>query len=68
MIFGKDECRRTGRTSNEDLPKSAKIAAFWQGLFNSCPAYKKLRNDCCGVFSIFYDYLMFAKYLMVLTI
>ena len=68
MIFGKGECRRTRRTSNEDLPKSAKIAAFWQGLFYFCPAYKKLRNNRCGVFFIFYDYLMFAKYLMVLTI
>ena len=35
MIFGKGECRRTGRTSNENLTKSAKIAAFWQGSFYS---------------------------------
>ena len=33
MIFGKGECRRTGRTSNENLTKNAKIAAFWQGSF-----------------------------------
>ena len=39
MIFGKGECRRTGRTSNENLPKRAKIAAFWQGPFYSCLAY-----------------------------
>ena len=35
MIFGKGECRRTRRTSNENLTKSAKIAAFWQGSFYS---------------------------------
>ena len=35
MIFGKGECRRTKRTSNENLTKSAKIAAFWQGSFYS---------------------------------
>ena len=38
MIFGKGECRRTGRTSNENLIKSAKIAAFWQDSFYSCLA------------------------------
>ena len=35
MIFGKGERRRTGRTSNENLTKSAKMAAFWQGSFYS---------------------------------
>ena len=35
MIFGKGECRCTGRTSNENLTKSAKMAAFWQGSFYS---------------------------------
>ena len=35
MIFGKGECRRTRRTSNENLTKSTKIAAFWQGSFYS---------------------------------
>ena len=35
MIFGKGECRRTRRTSNENLTKSAKMAAFWQGSFYS---------------------------------
>ena len=35
MIFGKGERRRTRRTSNENLTKSAKIAAFWQGSFYS---------------------------------
>ncbi len=39
MIFGKGERRRTRRTSNENLPKSAKIAAFWQGTFYSCLAW-----------------------------
>ncbi len=39
MIFGKGECRRTRRTSNENLTKSAKIAAFWQGSFYSWLAY-----------------------------
>ena len=38
MIFGKGECRRTRRTSNENLTKSAKIATFWQGSFYSCLA------------------------------
>ena len=42
MIFGKGESRRTFRTSNEDLPKSAKIAAFWQGSYYSCLAYHKI--------------------------
>ncbi len=40
MIFGKGECRRTRRTSNENLTKSAKIAAFWQGSFYSWLAYR----------------------------
>ena len=35
MIFGKGERRRTRRTSNENLTKSAKIAAFWQGSYYS---------------------------------
>ena len=35
MIFGKGERRRTRRTSNENLTKSAKIAAFWHGSFYS---------------------------------
>ena len=35
MIFGKGECRHTRRTSNENLTKSAKISAFWQGSFYS---------------------------------
>ena len=39
MIFGKGECRCTQRTSNENLPKSTEIAAFWQGLYYSCLAY-----------------------------
>ena len=39
MIFGKGECRRTRRTSNENLTKSAKMAAFWQGSFYSWLAY-----------------------------
>ena len=39
MIFGKGECRCTGRTSNENLTKSAKMAAFWQGSFYSWLAY-----------------------------
>ena len=39
MIFGKDERRRTERTSNENLTKSAEIAAFWQGLYYSRLAY-----------------------------
>ena len=38
MIFGKGECRRT---SNENLTKSAKIAAFWQGSFYSCLAFRR---------------------------
>ena len=38
MIFGKGERRRTRRTSNENLTKSAKIATFWQGSFYSCLA------------------------------
>ena len=42
MIFGKGESRRTYRTSNENLPKSAEIAAFWQGSYYSCLAYDKL--------------------------
>ena len=42
MIFGKGESRRTYRTSNENLPKSAKIAAFWQDSYYSCLAYDKL--------------------------
>ena len=42
MIFGKGECRRTRRTSNENLTKSAKIAAFWQGSFYSCLAFQKI--------------------------
>ena len=44
MIFGKGECRRTRRTSNENLTKSAKIAAFWQGSFYSWLAYPLLKN------------------------
>ncbi len=39
MIFGKGERRRTERTSNENLPKSAEIAAFWQGSYYSCLAW-----------------------------
>ena len=39
MIFGKGERRRTKRTSNENLPKSAEIAAFWQGSYYSRLAY-----------------------------
>ena len=44
MIFGKGECRRTRRTSNENLTKSAKMAAFWQGSFYSWLAYPLLKN------------------------
>ena len=40
MIFGKGERRRTGRTSNENLTKSAKTAAFWQDSFYSRLAYR----------------------------
>ena len=50
MIFGKGECRRTGRTSNENLTKSAKIAAFWQGSFYSWLAYECRRNRRRGFF------------------
>ena len=39
MIFGKGERRRTERTSNENLTKSAEIAAFWQGSYYSRLAY-----------------------------
>ena len=57
MIFGEGERRRTIRTSSENLTKSAEIAAFWQGSFYSCLAYRfgadkmkksdlvKLKND-----------------------
>ena len=45
MIFGKGECGRTRRTSNENLTKSAKIAAFWQGSFYSCPACHNVKNN-----------------------
>ena len=38
MIFGKGERRRTKRISNENLPKSAEIAAFWQCSYYSCLA------------------------------
>ena len=44
MIFGKGECRRTRRTSNENLTKSAKMAAFWQGSFYSWLAYLRRRT------------------------
>ena len=40
MIFGKGERRRTRRTSNENLTKSAKTAAFWQDSFYSRLAYR----------------------------
>ena len=40
MIFDKGERRRTCRTSSENLAKSAKIAAFWQGSFYSCLAWQ----------------------------
>ena len=39
MIFGKGERRRTERTSNENLLKSAEIAAFWQSSYYSRLAY-----------------------------
>ena len=39
MIFGKGERRRTKRTSNENLLKSAEIAAFWQSSYYSRLAY-----------------------------
>ena len=42
MIFGKGECGRTRRTSNENLTKSTKIAAFWQGSFYSWLAYSNV--------------------------
>ena len=43
MIFGKGERRRTERTSNENLPKSAEIAAFWQGSYYSRLAYSEVK-------------------------
>ena len=44
MIFGKGERRRTERTSNENLTKSAEIAAFWQGSYYSCLAYSAVTH------------------------
>ncbi len=41
MIYGKGKRRRTERTSNENLPKNAEIAALWQGSYYSCPASDK---------------------------
>ena len=46
MIFGEGERRRTICTSSENSTKSTKIAAFWQGSFYSCLAWRR------GVFFI----------------
>ncbi len=50
MIFGKGECGRTRRTSNENLTKSTKIAAFWQGSFYSCLACVSKSANLNGLF------------------
>ena len=57
MIFGKGECRRTRRTSNENLTKSAKIAAFWQGSFYSCLAYHDLPCPDLPDYKRFYRFI-----------
>ena len=54
MIFGKGERRRTERTSNENLPKSAEIAAFWQGSYYSCPAYSRRTQTVRKIDKIYY--------------
>ena len=61
--------RRTFRTSNENLPKSAEIAAFWQGSYYSCLAYHPLNSypfliGIYGAGSIFFPQskLLIKKY------
>ena len=65
MIFGKGERRRTGRTSNENLTKSAKIAAFWQGSFYSWLASSDGATLFGGrVFEISLYRFSFSEYLL----
>ena len=47
MIFGKDERRRTFRTSSEYLSKSAEIAAFWRVLTQLPVTEFERKRKCC---------------------
>ena len=60
MIFGKGKCRRTIRTSNENLPKNAEIAAFWQGSYYSCLAYFVMIRTFCNL--LYEKRKFFAKF------